>query len=258
MATNVCLGMKSRLQTRVLIGSCRLCCLYRDTVLDCVRGHLPGISEALFKDEAEEKLKLEELVVTKRYDCLTIQVKEQEVTFDVFMDGKADAFEVVGERFGRSYRVGRYTNSRESFERAREWLSECLAGHACPRPITTGVPLPKRLLMVEGALDDPVRLIETRGDELPYVCLSHRWGDPRHKQLQTTAQTVKSHMKKIKWVDLPATFRDAVTVCRSMDVKYLWIDSLCILQSFAEITPDELEVARQDFAQENSTMARTY
>jgi hypothetical protein len=96
--------------------------------------------------------------------------------------------------------------------------------------------------MVEGALDDPVRLIETRGDELPYVCLSHRWGDPRHKQLQTTAQTVKSHMKKIKWVDLPATFRD----------------SLCILQSFAEITPDELEVARQDFAQENSTMARTY
>ncbi|KAF5261891.1 hypothetical protein FOXYS1_7390 [Fusarium oxysporum] len=112
--------------------------------------------------------------------------------------------------------------------------------------------------MVEGALDDPVRLIETRGDEFPYACLSHRWGDPGHKQLKTTAQTVKSHMKKIEWVDLPATFRDAVTVCRSMDVKYLWIDSLCILQSFAEITPDELEVARQDFTQENSTMARTY
>ncbi|EGU74888.1 hypothetical protein FOPG_15617 [Fusarium oxysporum f. sp. conglutinans race 2 54008] len=245
-------------ELRSSASSCRLCCLYRDIVLDCVRGHLPGISEALFKDEAEEKLKLEELVMTKRYDCLTIQVTEQEVTFEVFMDGKADAFEVVGERFGRSYRVGRYTNSRESFERAREWLSECLAGHACPRPITTGVPLPKRLLMVEGALDDPVRLIETRGDEFPYVCLSHRWGDPRHKQLKTTAQTVKSHMKKIEWVDLPATFRDAVTVCRSMDVKYLWIDSLCILQSFAEITPDELEVTRQDFAQENSTMARTY
>lgn len=112
--------------------------------------------------------------------------------------------------------------------------------------------------MVGGALDDPVRLIETRGDELPYVCLSHRRGDPRHKQLKTTAQTVKSHMKKIEWVDLPATFLDAVTVCRSMDVNSLWIDSLCILQSFAEITPDELEVARQDFAQENSTMARTY
>ncbi|KAF5246390.1 hypothetical protein FANTH_6906 [Fusarium anthophilum] len=118
--------------------------------------------------------------------------------------------------------------------------------------------LPKRLLVVEGALDDPVRLIETRGDEYPYVCLSHRWGNPTHKQLKTTTRTLDSHMSKIEWESLPATFKDAVTVCRSMDVKYLWIDSLCILQSFAEITPSELEATRHDFAQENSNMARTY
>jgi hypothetical protein len=65
-------------------------------------------------------------------------------------------------------------------------------------------------------------------------------------------------MDEIKWHDLPATFQDAVTVCRSMDVKYLWIDSLCILQNFAGITPDELEATGQDFAQENSAMAKTY
>ncbi|KAG5787668.1 hypothetical protein H9Q69_013266 [Fusarium xylarioides] len=156
------------------------------------------------------------------------------------------------------YRVGQYTNSKENFEHAEEWISKCLSTHTCPRPGTSKVLLPKRLLAVEGALDDPIRLIETRGDEYPYVCLSHLWGDPRHKQLKTTTRTLDSHMNSIEWESLPAKYKDAVTVCRSMNVKYLWIDSLCILQSFAGITPSELEATRHDFALENSNMARTY
>ncbi|KAF5653272.1 hypothetical protein F25303_2444 [Fusarium sp. NRRL 25303] len=245
-------------ELRSSASSCRVCCLYRDIVLDCVRGHLPGISKAFSNDETEEKLKLEELVISEWGKCLHIKVSDQEATIDIFMDTNADGFEVAGERLSPRPRVGRHTNSRETFDRAREWVSECVTKHDCPRPTTAGVPLPKRLIDVEGALEDPVRLIETRGDEYPYVCLSHRWGDPTHKQLKTTTRTVETHMNKIKWIHLPATFRDAVTVCRSMDIKYLWIDSLCILQSFAEITSEELEVTRQDFAKENSTMARTY
>ncbi|KAF5708519.1 hypothetical protein FMUND_10538 [Fusarium mundagurra] len=239
-------------------SSCRLCCLYRDIALDLVRGHLSDISEALFSDEAEEKLKLEELTMIKHHESFAIRVPDHEVILDIFADKKAGVFEVVGSRLGRKYRVGEYTNSRESFERAGEWVSECLTTHTCPKPDTSKVPLPKRLLVVEGALGDPARLIETRGDEYPYVCLSHRWGDPTYKQLKTTTRTIDSHMKNIEWESLPATFKDAVTVCRSMNVKYLWIDSLCILQSFAEITPSELEATRHDFAQENSNMARTY
>ncbi|KAF4960858.1 hypothetical protein FGADI_691 [Fusarium gaditjirri] len=239
-------------------SSCRVCSLYTDIALDCVRGHLPDISKAKFNDETEEKLKLKNTHITTLFNYFLIDGPEGMIDFEIFEDGDADTFEGTGELFSRRHHVGRYTNSRESFERAREWLSECLAEHACPRSVAAGVPLPKRLLDVEGAFDDPVRLIETRGDEFPYVCLSHCWGDPRRKQLKTTTRTVESHMKKIHWIDLPATFRDAVTVCRSMNVKYLWVDSLCILQSFADITPDELEVTEKDFAQENSTMARTY
>ncbi|RGP81276.1 hypothetical protein FLONG3_420 [Fusarium longipes] len=65
-------------------------------------------------------------------------------------------------------------------------------------------------------------------------------------------------MNNIDWHDLPATFRDAVAVCRSMDIRYLWIDSLCILQNFAGMTPDEVEITSQDFVLENSNMAGTY
>ncbi|KAH7370060.1 hypothetical protein BKA65DRAFT_386907, partial [Rhexocercosporidium sp. MPI-PUGE-AT-0058] len=31
-------------------------------------------------------------------------------------------------------------------------------------------------------------------------------------------------------ITLPATFRDAVVITRLLGVKYLWIDSLCIIQ----------------------------
>ncbi|KAF5591751.1 hypothetical protein FPCIR_6031 [Fusarium pseudocircinatum] len=245
-------------QLRSSASSCRLCCFYRDIILDLVRGHFPDILEVLLIDEAEEKTELGELTLVKNHDSLAIRLSDHEVIVDVFADKRTDVFEVTGSRFGRKYRVGEYTNSSEGFECAGEWVSECLTTHTCPRSGTEKVLLPKRLLVVEGAPEDPVRLIETQGDEYPYVCLSHRWGDPTHKQLKTTTRTLDSHMSKIEWESLPATFKDAVTVCRSMNVKYLWIDSLCILQSFAEITPSELEATRHDFAQENSNMARTY
>jgi hypothetical protein len=33
---------------------------------------------------------------------------------------------------------------------------------------------------------------------------------------------------------LPLTFRDAVSICRRLDIKYLWIESLCIIQDSDE------------------------
>ncbi|KAF5536662.1 3-hydroxybenzoate 6-hydroxylase [Fusarium mexicanum] len=209
----------------------------KDIALDLVRGHFPDISEAFFEDEAEETLKLEGLAMVIHHHSLAIRVPGHKVILDVFADVKADPFEVSGTRLERKSRVERYTNFYESFERAKEWISECLTTHPCPRPGTSKVMLPKRVLVVKGAPDDPVRLIEARGDEYPYVCLSHRWGNPTHKQLKTTTRTLNSHMSKIEWESLPATFKDA---------------------SFAEITPSELEATRHNFALKNSNIARTY
>ncbi|KAF4993164.1 hypothetical protein FGRMN_6649 [Fusarium graminum] len=241
-------------------NSCSLCCLYKDVVLAVICGSLPILKEAN-RPEAEGGLKIEESALSSRNGGLVIRVANQDYSLFIFRDGaikENNDFTIQGRHFPIGYRVGRYTNSKTSFEHAQEWLSECLTSHGCPKPSTAGVPLPKRLLDVQGNPNDPIRLIETQGTEYPYVCLSHRWGDPRHKQLKTTTRTILNHMNKIEWHELPATFQDVVTVCRSMGIEYLWIDSLCILQSFPDITPDELDTTGQDFAQENSTMARTY
>jgi len=48
--------------------------------------------------------------------------------------------------------------------------------------------------------------------------------------LKTTKSTLAARTKSIPWSTLPKTFQDAVFIARRMDVRYLWIDSLCIVQ----------------------------
>ena len=61
-----------------------------------------------------------------------------------------------------------------------------------------------------------------------YATLSHRWGSS--VPITTTTSTFEDRKKGITFSDLPKTFQDAVTITRNMGLKYLWIDSLCILQ----------------------------
>ena len=64
--------------------------------------------------------------------------------------------------------------------------------------------------------------------ESPYAALSHCWGA---KQLFTTT-TSTLHLRKtnLNWDSIPATFQDAIRVTRGLSIRYLWIDSLCIIQ----------------------------
>jgi Heterokaryon incompatibility protein (HET) len=41
-------------------------------------------------------------------------------------------------------------------------------------------------------------------------------------------------MHRIKFEDLSLTFKDAVKICRDLNLRYLWIDSLCIIQDDGE------------------------
>jgi hypothetical protein len=61
-----------------------------------------------------------------------------------------------------------------------------------------------------------------------YVALSYRWGTQNN--LKTTKQTLGDHQKGIPLESLPKTLRDAVTVTRRLSIRYLWIDSICIIQ----------------------------
>lgn len=57
--------------------------------------------------------------------------------------------------------------------------------------------------------------------------------------MKTTMSTLQSHFSNIDFASMPRTLQDAVTVTNRLDVEYLWIDSLCIIQD------DDRDMARE-------------
>lgn len=95
--------------------------------------------------------------------------------------------------------------------------------------------LPTRLIDVGMNNEGPIRLIQTNQEARDrYIALSHCWGQLSDDQRFCTYDSNLDHrMADIPYDQLPATFRDAVDVTRALGVRYLWIDSLCIIQQNA-------------------------
>ncbi|EAA26535.1 hypothetical protein NCU03484 [Neurospora crassa OR74A] len=89
--------------------------------------------------------------------------------------------------------------------------------------------------------------IQKGGSALQYITLSHCWGPPEKRPITTTRANLSVRTERISFAELPETFQDAVVLTRKLGQRYLWIDSLCIIQD------DE-----NDWAQEASTMVDVY
>jgi hypothetical protein len=81
---------------------------------------------------------------------------------------------------------------------------------------------------------DIVRLISTDMRQgMHYVALSHCWGKLMKDQIPswcTTSSNEKDRAQGFPVEQLPLTFQDAIRVTRELGQRYLWIDSLCIIQ----------------------------
>lgn len=110
------------------------------------------------------------------------------------------------------------------------WLTDCMSQHPSCRPHGTRISeMPTRVLdlgLPEGSSWPRIRL--TQGKRALYTTLSHRWGVT--PPLTTTTATLEERMNGIDPNSLPKTFQDAIHITRSLTIRYLWIDSLCIVQ----------------------------
>ncbi|KAK3361113.1 HET domain protein [Lasiosphaeria ovina] len=95
---------------------------------------------------------------------------------------------------------------------------------------------------------------DTASGETEYICLSHCWGVPgRHQPpLETTQETFEAFQQAIPWAQIPLTFRDAIIFTRRLGIRYLWIDSLCIIQHDGDDW--QREVGRMASVYENATL----
>jgi hypothetical protein len=118
-------------------------------------------------------------------------------------------------------------------QKLKNWIEECRDEHEHCRDSSRASKLPTRVVEILGS--ETVRLKEVTHEEAPYACLSHCWGESewwrtRAEPIKTTAKTLSSHKVSINWSDLPQTFKDAIKVTRQVGLRYIWIDSLCIIQ----------------------------
>lgn len=135
----------------------------------------------------------------------------------------------------------------------KSWLHTCRSQHRdCSRRPTNF--LPTRLLDVQaGDIGPDVRLVLTQTliqdtRTLPaYLTLSHCWGPKHLHSVITKKSDLAKRLKCITFKDLSKTFQDAVSITRELGQRYLWIDSMCIIQD-----------DRNDWAKEAALMAEVY
>ena len=79
-----------------------------------------------------------------------------------------------------------------------------------------------------GRVNQPIRIVDTQQKRFQYATLSHCWGTG--PTLTTTKANWQRISSNIPFDALPALFQDAIIITRQLGIRYLWIDSLCIIQ----------------------------
>ncbi|KAK4951162.1 hypothetical protein LTR10_010134 [Elasticomyces elasticus] len=135
--------------------------------------------------------------------------------------------------------LNRDVASAASFRKAHHWIRDvCQVHHKRTCPGTAPSPLPTRLIDVKSC-GNAVRLhISSSDDRNYYAALSYCWGGNQSITLRRDNRQV--WMSGVPLGDLPQTLQDAVTVARGLDLPYLWIDALCIVQDDPEDVAAEM------------------
>jgi len=105
---------------------------------------------------------------------------------------------------------------------------------------------PTRVIDV-GQQDDSISpFLHASGEEVQeWVTLSHCWG--KNLPLKTTMHSLPEHQQALPLAKLPKLFHEAISITRKLGFRYLWIDSLCIIQD-----------SHEDWVRESSNMGNIY
>jgi hypothetical protein len=131
----------------------------------------------------------------------------------------------VAQKSSWDYAIG----SKESTRFIQNCVGDCNKGSGashrnCSRYVDSL--LPTRVLDVRKG---QVRLHDSGGALGKYCTLSYRWGPPKFNYKTTRSNMVRMKTS-VPWEKIPLLIKDAIIVTRQLDVPYLWVDALCIIQ----------------------------
>lgn len=167
---------------------------------------------------------------------------------------KASAAASSGDISGRY--IGFDPASESHFETSRNWIEACQVHEKCNETVSganqiqpRNSPLPTRVIeVVREAGQQRVYLRHTDGLQGAYITLTHRWNEFTGQCITTTAN-LEQRLLGHDFGSLPQLFQDAFTIAERLEIKYIWIDSLCIIQKGDDYT---------DWKREAPKMAQYY
>ncbi|KAM0426544.1 hypothetical protein ACHAPT_008236 [Fusarium lateritium] len=204
----------------------------------------------------------------KMFELLLVQVGPPREVDDPLSDG-GDDYEIVqpdlhpaellitsqgNPACHGNYMIGRreinpVLESKSNIAKAQNWISKCRKEHGSSCGAHKGdLPLPTRVIDVGASGNDgnnSPKLFISQGAKGDYIALSHCWGGPIATVLQTT--NINGFCQALPYEQLPLNFKDAINITRRLGVRYIWIDSLCIMQDSSD-----------DWTIESTKMAAVY
>jgi hypothetical protein len=127
----------------------------------------------------------------------------------------------------------------------KQWLQDCDSGgtHFTCEPLETQIAtrvLPTRLIEILGT---SVRLVETSKtidkSTIAWTALSGVWGT--QEVFLTTTNNLPLRQAPFLLSSLPRTYQDAVAITRELGLRYLWIDTLCMIHDSAQDMAAEVQ-----------------
>jgi len=134
------------------------------------------------------------------------------------------------------YKVGLpVSGSMIDLQRARFWLDFCTSKHqACNLKTASYSQQGKTTELVTLRVIDVVsKCIAQVKMPCKYVTLSYVWGGVANFRLTSNNQAMLSQPGILTqvWMRIPRTIRDAIEAVQTLGEKYLWVDSLCLIQN---------------------------
>ncbi|KAK2771119.1 hypothetical protein CKAH01_14483 [Colletotrichum kahawae] len=123
----------------------------------------------------------------------------------------------------------RFLDKRIDISRVHQWLSTCSEHHSncLPHHSTLEVELPNFRV-----IDVRRKCIAAMPNSIRYVALSYVWGQVDTYQLLkcNSKDLMKSEGLTRNWEKLPCTIRDVILFTEAIGERYLWVDTLCLIQ----------------------------
>ncbi|KAM3518072.1 hypothetical protein NHJ13051_008468 [Beauveria bassiana] len=145
---------------------------------------------------------------------------------------------------GRPYDLDGYNLSL-----IRRWIDQCDKCHqsTCSARLKESSLAKAKLSLID--VED--LCIVTPNEPVRYAALSYVWGNdvlPMATKANITFLRLPGAFLKGGYLELPATIHDAVRVCANIGIRYLWVDSMCIVQDDLEHKMGQIKAMSSIFA----------